>query len=71
MFPNSVMSGITRTHHTSIASSPEKMYIFPELSPTLSAPESVRASVEQLREVGLEVRMSGRAWYWLWVNCSY
>lgn len=71
MFPDSVMSGIIRTHHTSIASSPEKMPIFPAFSPTLSAPESLRASVEQLRELGLGVRMPRRALCWLWVNCSY
>lgn len=54
MFPDSVMSGITRTHHTSVASSPEKMHIFPVLSPTLSAPESLRARVEQSDKRGLE-----------------
>lgn len=68
MFPDSVMSGTTGTHHASVASSPEGMHIFPQHS-AHSLPESLRAGAEQLREVGLGVRMPGREGI-VWVPVS-
>lgn len=54
MFPDCVVSALTRTLHASVASSAERMCFFPALGPTLGAPGPLRHGEE-----GLRVRMPG------------